>query len=30
MGEEDCLFLNVHKPKLDNDRRKLPVMVYIH
>ncbi|KFB48522.1 AGAP005834-PA-like protein [Anopheles sinensis] len=30
-GSEDCLYLNVYRPKgCDNSTRKLPVMVYIH
>ncbi|CAG7784741.1 unnamed protein product, partial [Allacma fusca] len=30
LGHEDCLFLNIHMPKLDNSSKPLPVMVYIH
>lgn len=31
-GEEDCLYLNIHTPKLPNENQTnlLPVMVYIH
>ncbi|XP_053674412.1 uncharacterized protein LOC128724715 [Anopheles nili] len=31
IGEEDCLFLNVYRPKsIDTDEQPLPVMVFIH
>lgn len=31
-GEEDCLYINIHTPKLPNDNQSniLPVLVYIH
>merc|ERR1719235_1457280 len=29
-GDEDCLFLNVHRPHGANNQSKIPVLVWIH
>ena len=29
-GQEDCLFLNVYSPVVEEEERLLPVMVFIH